>query len=99
MCSSCCAALVHRFFIYGGALNLHLPSIIATEGGKSVAEAASIYSIYVSRLAALNRRIASYTPLAAQASTSSHLLLARLLTRRITARLRPVRTAWPSWVK
>ena len=34
------------FFVYGAELNLHLPSIIAKEGGKSAAEAAAIYSIY-----------------------------------------------------
>ena len=34
------------FFIYGGQLNLHLPSILAADAGKSAVEAASIYSVY-----------------------------------------------------
>jgi len=34
------------FFLYGGALNLHLPSILQAEAGKSAAEASTIYSYY-----------------------------------------------------
>ena len=40
-----CAACV-TFFLYGGQLNLHLPSIFAAEAGKTAVEAASIYSVY-----------------------------------------------------
>jgi len=34
------------FFLYGGQLNLHLPSILVAEVGMGPTEAASIYSIY-----------------------------------------------------
>jgi len=34
------------FFLYGGALNLHLPSILASEGGLSVTAASSVFSTY-----------------------------------------------------
>ena len=34
------------FFLYGGALNLHLPSILATEAGLSTVAAASVFSTY-----------------------------------------------------
>ena len=34
------------FFLYGGQLNLHLPSIFQAEAGKTPVEASSIYSVY-----------------------------------------------------
>ena len=34
------------FFLFGGELNLHLPSILSAEAGYTAVEAASFYSMY-----------------------------------------------------
>ena len=52
-----CLSRLGTFFLYGGQLNLHLPSIFAAEAGKDPVEASSICACAGSRPAARSPRL------------------------------------------